>query len=62
LPRALATSTSVVVLALTGLALPGCGDDDQEGPVEEAGKAIDEAGEEAGKAIEEADKEVGGKK
>jgi hypothetical protein len=47
-----------LTIGLTGGIAAGCGDDD-EGPAEEAGKAVDEAGNEAGEAIEEADKEVG---
>jgi len=36
----------------------GCGDDN-EGPAEEAGKAVDEAGQDAGQAIDDADEAVG---
>jgi hypothetical protein len=57
--RRLATATAVVVLALGAGGLAGCGDDDAEGPAEEAGQAVDEAGEDAGEAIEDADQEVG---
>jgi hypothetical protein len=44
-------------VALGGAGLIGCGDDDNEGPAEEAGKAVDDAGSEAGDELEE-----GGKK
>ncbi len=47
-----------LTIGLSGGIAAGCGDDD-EGPAEEAGQAIDEAGSEAGEAIDEADKEVG---
>jgi len=51
-----------VAVASLGLAgggvLAGCGDDDNEGPVEEAGKAIDEGAKEAGQAAEKAGKKV----
>ena len=47
-----------LTLGLSGAAA-GCGDDDDEGPAEEAGQAVDEAGEEAGDALDEADEEVG---
>jgi hypothetical protein len=43
---------SSLALAAGGVAFGGCGDDDNEGPAEEAGKAIDTAGEEAGEAVE----------
>lgn len=48
-----------LALGLTGGVAVGCGDDDNEGPAEEAGQAVDEAGQEAGQAVEEADQEVG---
>jgi hypothetical protein len=54
----LAVGASAIVLALGAGIAAGCGDDD-EGPAEEAGQAVDEAGEEAGQALDEADKEVG---
>jgi hypothetical protein len=47
-----------LALGVSGGFAAGCGDDD-EGPAEEAGQAVDEAGQEAGEAIDEADKEVG---
>ena len=47
-----------LTIGLSGGIAAGCGDDD-EGPAEEVGKAVDEAGGEAGEAINEADKEVG---
>ena len=45
------------VLGLSGAGLAACGDDD-EGPAEEAGKAVDDAGKEAGKELKEAGKEA----
>jgi hypothetical protein len=48
-----------LTIGLSGGVAAGCGDDDDEGPVEEAGQAVDEAGEEAGQAIDEADQEIG---
>jgi hypothetical protein len=60
LRRSIAVLASVAALA--GGVVAGCGDDDNEGLGEEAGKAIDTAADEAGQAIEkgakEADKEV----
>ena len=47
-----------LAIGLSGGIAAGCGDDN-EGPAEEAGQAVDEAGGEAGEAIEDADKEVG---
>jgi hypothetical protein len=48
----------VLAAGLIGLAgFAGCGDDN-EGPAEDAGKVIDEAGSEAGQEIEEGGKEV----
>ena len=46
------------VVALSAGGLAACGDDDSEGPAEEAGKAVDEAGKEAGKELKEAGKEA----
>ena len=59
-PRTFAVLAAVLALALGGVAAAGCGDD-EEGPAEEAGKVVDEAGQEGAEAVEEADKEVGGK-
>ena len=57
--RRVAVVASTLVLALGAGAVTGCGDDDNEGPAEEAGQAIDDAGSEAEQAIEDADKEIG---
>jgi hypothetical protein len=58
--KRVAVVASSLVLALgAGGAVVGCGDDDNEGPAEEAGQAVDDAGSEAEDAIEDADKEVG---
>lgn len=46
------------VIALGGVGVAGCGDDDNEGPIEEAGKAIDEGAKEVGEAAEKGAKEV----
>jgi hypothetical protein len=46
------------VIALAGAGFAGCGDDDSEGPAEDAGKAVDEAGRDAGQELEEAGKEA----
>jgi hypothetical protein len=48
-----------LALGATGGVAAGCDDNDDEGPAEEAGQAVDEAGDEAGEAIEDADQEVG---
>jgi hypothetical protein len=61
--RSVAWRRVTVVLAaltvgLSGAFAAGCGDDN-EGPAEEAGKAVDEAGQEAGQAIDDADEAVG---
>jgi hypothetical protein len=55
-PRVLALIGAVVALGLTG-GVTACGDDD-EGPAEEAGQAVDEAGQEAGQEIEEETKDA----
>ena len=57
--RRLAVVVCALALGATGGVAAGCGDNDDEGPAEEAGQAIDEAGDEAGQAIDEADQEVG---
>jgi hypothetical protein len=44
-------ATAIGLVAAGGFA--ACGDDDNEGPAEDAGQAIDEAGQEAGQEIEE---------
>lgn len=46
------------VIAVGGVGAVGCGDDDNEGPVEEAGKAIDEGAKEVGEAAEKGAKKV----
>lgn len=46
------------VIAVGGVGAVGCGDDDNEGPIEEAGKAIDEGAKEVGEAAEKGVKEV----
>jgi hypothetical protein len=46
-------------LALGMGASVGCDDDDEQGPVEEAGEAAEDVGQEAEQQVEEADKEVG---
>ena len=45
-------------LALTGVAVAGCGDDDNEGPAEEVGGAVDDAGQDAGQELDEAGQEL----
>lgn len=52
--RRIAATAAVAVLGFAGLGAAGCGDDDGEGPIEEAGKAIDEGASDAGNAIEDA--------
>jgi len=46
------------VIGLSGVGFAACGDDDSEGPAEEAGKAVDDAGKEAGQELKEAGKDV----
>ena len=53
----LATLATCLALGFGGLGVAGCGDDD-EGPAEEAGQALDEAGEDVGEAGEEAGQEL----
>ena len=53
--RRLSTVLAAGVIGLAGFA--GCGDDD-EGPAEDAGKAIDDAGGEVGDELQEAGKEA----
>jgi len=36
-------TTAAVMLGMAGVGAAGCGDDDNEGPAEEAGQAIDDA-------------------
>ena len=55
--RWLAVAVASLGLAAGGV-LAGCGDDDNEGPVEEAGKAIDEGAKDVGNAAEGAGKEI----
>jgi hypothetical protein len=45
---------AAAMIGLAGVGAAGCGDDDNEGPVEEAGKAIDEGAEDVGNAAEDA--------
>lgn len=45
-------------VAISGAGLVGCGDDDNEGPAEEAGKALDDAGSEAGDELEKGGKQA----
>ena len=56
--RRITAALAAGVVALGGAGLAGCGDDDNEGPGEEAGKAVDDAGSEAGQELEEAGKEA----
>ena len=58
--RRSATAAAVVALTLgfAGAGFSACGDDD-EGPAEDAGQAIDDAGQEAGQEIDEAGQEAG---
>lgn len=49
------TGTGAALLLLASLGLAGCPDD---GPLEEAGEAVDEAAEDAGDAVEDAADEV----
>ena len=58
--RRRSAAVALSVLALGGGALVGgaCGDDDNEGLGEEAGKAIDTGAKEAGQEIEKGAKEV----
>lgn len=53
--RRMSTLLAAAVIGLAGLA--GCGDD-SEGPAEDAGKAIDEAGREGGQELKEGSKEL----
>jgi hypothetical protein len=46
-----------LTLGFAGAGLSGCGDDD-EGPAEDAGQEIDEAGQEAGQEIDEETKDA----
>jgi hypothetical protein len=56
--RRVAAVLAALVVGLSGAFAAGCGDDN-EGPVEEAGKAVDEAGQEAGQALDDADESIG---
>ena len=47
-------TAAAIVLGLGAAGVAGCGDDDNEGPAEEAGQAIDEGAEDAGDAAEDA--------
>jgi len=48
---------AATVLGIAGIGAAGCGDDD-EGPLEEAGQALDEGAEDAGNAAGEAADDV----
>ena len=50
---------AATILGIAGLGAAGCGDDDGEGPVEEAGQAIDEGASDAGSEIDEAAEDTG---
>jgi hypothetical protein len=50
----IAAGAAAVVLGIAGLGAAGCGDDDNEGPAEEAGQAIDEGVTDATDAAEDA--------
>ena len=52
-----AATVAAGALALSGAAFTGCGDDN-EGPAEDAGKAVDEAGRDVGEEVEDAGKEA----
>lgn len=56
--RRFATVAASFTLVLGGFGAAGCGDDDDEGVVEEAGQNIEEAGEDAGAELDEAGEEV----
>ena len=56
--RRIAAIAAAGVLGLSGAGLAACGDDDNEGPAEEAGKAVDDAGSEAGEELDEAQKDA----
>ena len=51
--RFAAIAVASLAIGAGGVAGVGCGDDDNEGAVEEAGKAVDEAANEAGQAADE---------
>ena len=53
--RRISTVLTAVILGVAGLS--GCGDDN-EGPAEAAGKAIDEAGREGGQELKEAERDL----
>ena len=55
--RRLTAALTAGVVALGGAGFVACGDD-EEGPAEDAGKAIDDAGREAGDELEEQGKEA----
>lgn len=54
LRRRIGTLAAVAALGIGGAGFAGCGDDDNEGPLEEAGKAIDEGASDTGDAVEDA--------
>jgi hypothetical protein len=51
------TLGACLAIAVGGAGFAGCGDED-EGPAEEAGQALDDAGEDVGNAAEDAGQEV----
>ena len=55
--RRITAALAAGVVALGGAGFVGCGDDN-EGPAEDAGKAIDDAGGEVGDELEEQGKEA----
>ena len=56
--KRLATVAACLAIGIGGVGFAGCGDDDEEGAAEEAGKVLDEAGEEVGEAAEKAGKKI----
>jgi hypothetical protein len=55
---AIAGAVAALAMGFAGAGFSACGDDDDEGPAEEAGQAVDEAGQEAGQEIEEETKDA----
>lgn len=56
--RKLAAVATSFAIGLGGFGVAGCGDDDNEGVVEDAGQGLEEAGEDAGNAAEEAGEDI----
>ena len=56
--RRAAAGVASLALAVGGAGLAGCGDEDNEGAAEEAGKLIDEGAKEAGQAAEKGAKKL----